>query len=313
MLWGKDKAPTHYNTYDGSIPGARTLAMGYAFCAVGEEPSAIYFNPAGIYFIKSNLFSMTYEATRQSDLTTEEIFSPEALRNKNLVFLGITSPQGAFSWRPLADYTTRTDSGADWLETEIKINALTFSVSAEHDSKTYSGLNVSYLNGRIAESRVENNIPNTNIADGHGITCDFGIIHSLSEEFRFGVNLQNLCGFIWWDDYRKDQLPFILRTGMAFQITNFLTFASDWEKRYYREGTEGPVEVTHFGVEQNIGKILKFQLGSYGQDLNNKEKSHLTGGVTYYRNKYKLSLAGEKYRIDGADVNRYLFSLDIPI
>ncbi|MHB9154619.1 MAG: hypothetical protein ACYC5N_02870, partial [Endomicrobiales bacterium] len=107
-------APTPFNTYDGLPPGSRPLGMGMAFAAVGGDPSSLFFNPAGLSKIEGNIFSMTYEATRQSALTTEQVFGGEMLKGRNLIFLSLTSQKGTFSWRPLANSSTRTENGADF-------------------------------------------------------------------------------------------------------------------------------------------------------------------------------------------------------
>ncbi|MHB9154668.1 MAG: hypothetical protein ACYC5N_03115, partial [Endomicrobiales bacterium] len=156
-----------------------------------------------------------------------------------------------------------------------------------------------------------NGIPSINLADGNGFSADLGFVYALAPELRLGVNFQNLLGFMWWEDFEKDQLPFILRAGLAFQISEFMTFASDWEKRYYR-GTD-PVDLVHFGLEQNIGKWLSLRAGMYGKDLNDKETAHLSAGLGYKSNSYELSLAGEKYRLGDDDVYRYILSLNLPL
>lgn len=309
----RPESPATFNTYDGLAPGGRAIAMGQAFCAIGQDPATIYYNPAGLTTVEKQYFSSSFEVTRQSTLSAEQIFSSEMLRDTNLIFLGLISQSGAFSWRPLSDATIKTIDGANWQTTEIKVNSYTLSANhKEKDDKVSSGLNISYINGRIAQSGVKDNVPFANLADGNGFSIDFGTMYKISPEFRAGINLQNLAGFIWWDDYETDQLPFTLRTGFAFEIENFLTFASDWVKKYYRRSA-GPEESIHFGLEQNLGNILKVRGGIYGKDLKSDDTTHISAGVGYNKNNYSLSLSGEKYKLEGTDVFRYLFSLDLPI
>ncbi len=42
--------------------GAKPVAMGGAFCAVADESSAIYWNPAGLAFLKDRELSFTHIA-----------------------------------------------------------------------------------------------------------------------------------------------------------------------------------------------------------------------------------------------------------
>ena len=55
----KPKPPTDYNTYDGGAPGGSALAMGYAYSTVGGDPSSVFFNPAGISFLKESVFGVS--------------------------------------------------------------------------------------------------------------------------------------------------------------------------------------------------------------------------------------------------------------
>ncbi|OGS24056.1 MAG: hypothetical protein A2314_05015 [Elusimicrobia bacterium RIFOXYB2_FULL_50_12] len=311
-LQAKPLAPTQYNTYDGFAPGGRPQAMGQAFTVAGLDPATMYYNPAGLVNVQKQYFSTSFEVTRQSALPYNEIFNNEILRDKNLIFMGLVSQSGALSWRPLADATVKTDTDTGWKETEIKVNSYTLSASHSNEGKLDTGINLTYINGRIAEAGVENGAPFATLADGNGLALDFGLIYHVATEFRVGCALQNLGGFIWWDDYETEQLPFTLRTGFAFEISDFLTFSSDWVRRYYRSGP-GMQQTMHFGIEQNFGNIVQLRGGIFGDDLKNEGTTHLTAGIGYRKNNYSLSLSGEKYQLLGADVFRYLFSLDLPI
>lgn len=304
-------APTVYNVYDGLPPGGRPTAMGLAFCAVGNDPSAICFNPAGLTGVTRNTFSLSYEATRQSTLSAEEIFRGDMLRNNRFIFLSMCTPQASFSWRPLSNASFRTVNGTDYEDDEIKVNAYTVSASQKTKNGLTSGLNLSYLSGQIAQSRTVNGAPFVNLSDGYGFSMDIGFMYTVAPELEVGVNFQNLAGFMWWEDFEKDLLPFILRAGAAFKVTDFMIFATDWEKRYYR-GAD-PVSLTHFGLEQRLGSVLALRGGIYGTDLDNNNTTHITAGLGYLSNGYDLSLAGEKYKVSGTDVYRYLFTLNLPL
>lgn len=312
MLLSAPRAPTTFNTYDGLAPGGRSTAMGMAFCAVGGDPSAISCNPAGLASLSRSVFSLSYEATRQSTLSADEIFKGEMLRNNRVIFLAFCTPQASFSWRPLANTTIHTDGvGGDFEDDEIKVNAYTLSSAHKNDNGLTAGLNLSYLSGQVAKAGTEGGRPFINLSDGYGVSMDIGFLYSIAPEIDLGVNFQNLAGFMWWEDYEKDILPFIIRTGAAFKITDFMVFATDWEKRFYRGADE--VNLTHFGLEQKIGSILAVRGGLFGTDLNDNDTTHITAGLGYFSNGYDLSLAGEKYKVSGEDVYRYLLTINLPI
>lgn len=309
----KPEPPTTNTTYVGQMPGGRAMAMGYAFTSIAGDPADIYFNPAGLAFYEKSSLSISYEAVRQSELKTEQIFGNEMLKNRNLIFLALVAPKGSFSWRPLADSVWRTSSGQDWSATEYKANMYTLSAGHKYGDTFCSGINLSYLAGQIAQSSVVSGTPSSNLADAYGISSDVGFLITPSEQFHIGLNLQNLLGFMWWDDFEAEQLPLIVRTGFSFRVSGLFTFATDWEKRYYRKAGDEASNLVHFGLEQNIGKVLQLRAGTYGEDLNDKETVRVTAGFGYKINDYSVSLSGEKYRLDQKDVFRYLFSLDLPL
>jgi len=310
-LTAGQQAPTRFDSYDGIAPGARATAMGGAFVALADDVSAVFYNPAGLAEISRGAVCISYEATRQSELATDEIFSRESLRARNIQAISLVSQKAAFSWRPLSNSTWRTQSGADWQEDEIKINAFTVSASNKDEGDYATGMNLTYLSGQIAQARLESGSPYINLSDGYGFSADFGVLYTPSKQIRLGVNFKNIAGYMWWDDFEKDQLPFIVKTGIDFQIKGFTNFCTEWERRYYRKTDE--LSITRFGIEQMVGNILALRTGISGSDLNDKEKSSFSGGIGYMQNSFELSLTAERYTIDKKDVYRYLISINIPI
>ncbi|MCX5781180.1 MAG: hypothetical protein NT145_00510, partial [Elusimicrobia bacterium] len=193
-----EMAPTLFYSYDGFAPGAKAMGMGFAFTSVADDPSALYFNPAGLNYLDTNILSITMEAGRQGDLSKDKLFLNDPISNSGLCLLALTSGKGSFSFRPLSDMTIRETNGNDWKTTEIKINAYTISAAHKAENGIMTGLNISYLSGRIAEARIENNVPSTNLSDGHGISLDMGFLGNITKEIALGINFQNLLGNIWW-------------------------------------------------------------------------------------------------------------------
>ena len=308
------KVPTAYNSYDGIAPGAKAMGMGYAFSSVADDASAIYYNPAGAALLDKSYLSASYEAGRYSSLSKEQNFSSSPIRTSGIQFMALTSGKGAFSFRPLSDMTVHTVSGSDWTTTQSKIYGYTLSAARKSDDGVCAGLNINYLSGTIAESRLESNVPSALISDGRGISFDIGFLCELSRFAAFGINFKNLLGTIWWDNYDKEQLPFAIRGGFSFKITPSSVFAFDLGKEYYRDEKPGPDEtVTYLGFEQSLSRAIQVRLGAYGPDLKNQATTNLTCGLGCEFSSFKLSLAGEKYKVSDTDVSRYVFSFDIPI
>jgi hypothetical protein len=309
-VFANPQAPTQFNSYDGIIPGARALGMGFAFTSVCDDASSVYFNPAGLNGVSGNQVDISYEIARQSDLTASDLFSPDSVQGRNLVLLSLLSSKVAFTYRPLSSKSYYVQNDQDWTNTEIDINQYTVSVSTKKNNLT-TGFNLSYLAGRIGQASVIGGVPSAVIADGNGASCDLGFLYT-ALPFRLGVNFQNLLGFMWWDTYQADQLPLFFRVGGELQLTNLLIFSGEWEKRYYRDGAPSQ-ELTHFGLEQSLGNSLKIELGIYGEDLSDENSAHYTGGISYLMNGYVVSLAGELYRLEDTGVTRFLLSLNLPL
>ncbi|MBN1823968.1 MAG: hypothetical protein JW803_06600 [Endomicrobiales bacterium] len=310
-LFAGEPAPTPYNSYEGYMPGAKAGAMGGAFTAVADDASCVYYNPAGLAILKSGYLSMTLESARQSELTPDEVFAQEVLKNRSVQHICFASEKGAVSWRPLANTVIRETSGSDWQETEIKVNAYTLSGSHKNMDRAFSGINITYFSAQMAISGVNNNVPSLNLSDGYGFSADVGYLFMPSPFVNIGIVFKNLLGYVWWDDFEKDQLPFVMRGGLAFKIGGFMVFATDWEKRYYRK--VDAVTITHFGLEQKFAGAMVLRAGMYGDDLNDKEKAKITYGLGYSRAGYEFALCAEKYRVDFNDVVKYIFSLNLPI
>jgi hypothetical protein len=125
------------------------------------------------------------------------------------------------------------------------------------------------------------------------------------------MNARNLVGFMWWENFDKDQLPLTLNAGIDFQIKGTMNFTAELENRYYRKAEEQ--SITKFGLEQWLGKVVVLRAGIYGPDLSNMNTSSITGGLGYKQGSLDLSLAVEKYTVDLTDVYRYVASINIPI
>ncbi len=309
----RPQSPLAYNAFDGIAPGGRSLGMGLAAAAVGNDPADIYFNPAGLALLKDdNVLGLSFEAARQSSLSTDQLFSNETLKNTNLTLISLCNSKGAISWRPMASYSVSTTTvNGGFSSTEVHVDEFTLSAT-QTDDKITNGLNLSYLYGRVAQAGIDNGTPSANIADGNGFSLGYGLLYNVSPMFRLGIDADNIAAFMWWDDFETQQLPFVLRAGFAYQISKFVTFAYDFDKRYYRDPVPALTQ-NHFGLEQNLGDILKIRVGIYGPDMNDLEVTHYTAGLGYTQNNLNFDLSGEKYRVDFTDVYRIVLGLSVPL
>jgi hypothetical protein len=308
----RPQAPVAYNAFDGIQPGAHALGMGLAAVAVGGDVADVYYNPAGLVSLKSdNILGLSFDAARQSELSSDQLFSQDTLKDTNITMLSLCNAKGALSWRPIANYTSTSTTAGGWANTDVHIDAFTLSAT-QTDGKLVNGLNISYLYGRIGQASIEDNVPSAIIANGNGFSIGYGLLYNVSPSLRLGLSPNNICAFMWWDDYEAQQLPFSFRTGAACALSKTATFAYDFEKEYYRDSSPELTQ-NHFGLEQGLGDSLKIRLGIYGPDMNDLEVTHYTAGLGYGANNMNFDISGEKYRLDESDVYRIVIGVQIPL
>lgn len=322
----RDAAPVDFNDFDGGMVGARALGMGNALVAVRNVAEAPYWNPAGLNLLKNNMFSVSLDMFRTSRIKTDELFRVESLRGRKLTYLSVTGHNGALYFRPLANkYVETVLDASDPLNNvetkEIKINAFGLSLanrSMYTDSATSVGMNIAFLTGSLATSRIaQGEAPQVNLSDGNGFTIDWGTMIQLNENFLLGLTVQNVPGYIYWEDYRKTQLPVLLRMGFSLELPNLLTFSTEYERRYYRNTGEKP-KFIHLGVEQHLGYFIRARGGIYGDDLGDPDTVNHTAGIGLQKRGYIIDFAFRKYlQTDSKTLKRekvyqYVMSIIMP-
>jgi len=305
-------APTRYNAYDGFTPGARAIAMGGAFCALGDDAaSAEYYNPAGMTELKDSVVAGTYEMMRQSDLTTQKIFANEPMNDGGIEQLCFVTQKAGFMWRPLSNSTNLIQNGQDFENDQVKINAYTVSAAHQANQHYSLGLNITYLTGLIAQSKLTGGVPNMNLTSGYGMSMDLGMILKAAPGIRLGVDLKNMLGFMWWEGYDKDLIPFNLLAGIDFQISQFMNFEVDTDRKYYRKA--GELDMTRIGIEQWLGKVIALRGGVASSNFNDDNQTTYSAGLGYVTSGFELSLAGQQYKLDSIDVSRVVVSANLPL
>lgn len=194
-----DKAGTTGFSFLKLGVGAKAVAMGGAFTAVADDPSTIYYNPAGTFFLPRRQVLAGYH-NYVLDIQSGFLAHTRPIIDK----LG----GGAFiDYLNFGDFT-RTDingipsgefSGGDFL---IGVNA-----SMLVNPGLAVGLNVKYMH----ES-----------ADGYGadaVAADIGILYRLPDSLTtVGLSAYNLGGVVSGFTDHKDKLPLGVRAGAAHSL-----------------------------------------------------------------------------------------------
>jgi hypothetical protein len=175
------------------------------------------------------------------------------------------------------------------------------------------GLNLSYLNARRGYAEAATGQPPVlELADGHGFSLDYGVRHR-GEHLAVGVAFFNIPGLLYWNRYKTDQLPVLMRTGVGLYPVPVFGFVADYEKRFYRGGLPKP-DFLHLGMEITPVRWLQLRGGTYGDDLNDPEKTFYTGGFSVASpERHQVDFALRTYRVLKERVYNYFISIHLPL
>lgn len=306
------KAPTSFNSYDGMAVSARSIAMGGAGVAIIGGIDNIFYNPAGLAFIQGDEIQVEalFSASRQSNISNDTLNAIEPI-NLGFNSFVVLQEQGAISWRTLSS-NVKFSSGTDyWYRQNENIKAITISASQKSQNNDYAvGIGLSYLYGTLAESSVTAGNPFAQTSSGNGFAIDIGFIAPVNKNITFGINLENVLGFMWWNDYDCEQLPFGVRTGLGYQVGGF-TMLADFNKKFYRF-TDSNDTIYSIGLEQNITRVLAVRLGTQStsiSDFTNENEVKYTYGFALNISTFSFSFANETYKFHNENISKYIISL----
>ncbi|MBU1487141.1 PorV/PorQ family protein [bacterium] len=262
--------------------GARATGMGEAACAVADDPTAIYWNPAGLAGIRSK--QLTYGHNIYLNETTAG-------------FIGLVHPFKDFSLGLGIDYLKLGEAEKT---TELKPTgtgekfsveddmAIFLSLSRRMREGLFVGMNLKYIRQKIEDES----------ATGFG--ADLGVLY-LPSKLRLGITVQNIGPKLKFIE--KDfSLPLNLKAGIAYPYKNFL-FALDANKP-----ADNRMSFS-LGIESYWARVLALRLGyRIGPDDKLKALTNtpvgLSAGVGFKFKTFQLDAAyvpygdlGDAYRV----------------
>lgn len=181
--------------------GARSIAMSGAYTAISNEPTGIFYNPAGLGFfsdqplINTSVSALGYGRTHSSLAWGQEVYDSFGFG------LGINSLQSG-------EFTARNSEGLPIGTISNHQYAIAASGSYRLES-TAVGVSLKYLS---------NNLRGTNtFANGYAI--DIGTKFNVLNLFSVGVVAQNLGGMMFWNNLEEDLelVPYSIRAGIAME------------------------------------------------------------------------------------------------
>lgn len=304
------QAPLLPNAYNGQGLSARSFAMGRTGAAMPGSIEGVFYNPASLGFnsIDKVQIEALVLAVRNTALESVECLPYENI-NPGFNSFVIAQNIGAISWRTLSSYSFSEHSENSYSKMQENINAVTISMANKTDKGFSVGLNLSYLYGTVLYSAVTDSKPYADAYSGNGFTMDIGFLFPVSNNIFFGVNFENIVGFMWWEQYGHDQLPFGVRTGLGyvFGTTNFLV---DYSKKFYRFG-DLEEQFVNVGIEQYLTHYFAVRAGALSPVKIYKEKVKYSYGLGLNFTSFSLSAACETFKINEENVTQYFGSLKI--
>ena len=311
LIYAK-KPPTMPISYNSTAVSARDFAMAQTGSAMPANIGGVSLNPASLGYITSEKIQaeVMVGIIRDSNLSKNELslIDPIDLGLQSFVVL---QQQGAISWRTLSANEIEILNGPDKYKKHERIKAITISAANKTGKAGSLGLNISYLYGTISEESIISNEPFAQSSYGNGFTIDIGYMTPLRKNLFFGINFENIIGFMWWEEYDYDQMPFGIRTGLGYSLGTF-NIAADYNKKFYRFG-EYDDNLVSVGLEQYVSSVFCIRLGAAGKDLNKKDEIKYTYGFGLNISVISLNVAGESYKISDESISKYLLSLKVLI
>ena len=307
LIYAK-KPPTMPISYNSTVLSARDFAMAQTGAAMPGNIGSVTLNPASLGYISSEKIQaeVMVGIIRDSNLSKNELslIDPVDLGLQSFIVL---QQQGAISWRTLSSNEIEIINGADRYKKHERIKAITISAANKTGATGSVGLNISYLYGTISESSIISNEPFAQSSYGNGFTIDIGYMTQVKNNLFFGINLENIIGFMWWEEYDYDQMPFGIRTGLGYSLGTFSILA-DYNKKFYRFGKYDD-DLFSVGFEQYISNAFCVRLGAAGKDLSKKDEIKYTYGFGLNISIISLNIAGESYKVNEENISKYVFSL----
>lgn len=306
IISAKESIPVPDFIYNGRTIDAKAIGLGEAFVAVCDNPSAVYWNPAGLKFLNRRYFSTSINILRETDASDTDLFVNDSLKGKKLIFLGLTGNRKAISYMPITNYSGVYENK----NIELRANKYLFSSASQYSEFMTMGININYISATFGETDMVKS--EVNIADGNGLSFDLGFLYTFFNPIRLGLSIRDFPGYIWWNDYKTQKLKHHLRAGISTKITDWFLLASDYENIFSIKK-----EFYHFGLQQTIINNISLRQGIVSEKLfSNSISKYYTFGIGYEITGLTIDVSCKTYELNDAEnkkVNDYVLSLNIPL
>ncbi|MCX7880127.1 MAG: hypothetical protein N2517_05655 [Ignavibacteria bacterium] len=244
--------------------GPRPIALAGCYTAISNEPSAIFYNPAGLSTCApvpmfNTSFSLLEHSRNFASLSYAQSFDNFGIG------LAINSSRtgNIIARNRLGDEIGRL--------TDYTLNMI---LGGSFSTKLASfGLSVKYLNNTLAGGGVSAN----------GFAFDVGSKFNVMNLFTVAVSVQNLGGFLKYNSREdKSNIPYVIRSGLAMEV-----LLGDPKTAHFRNELGfidsvivAPAEYLLFALEANYIQFEKHPSFVFAAEISPHELISLRGGLT---------------------------------
>ena len=332
------------STLEGIGIGPRALGMGGAFVALADDASSVYWNPAGMAFIKNPTFYGEISARRRSHISPafygydfSDITDPlrdlwDSSGRVSMDHLSVSYPlHGAVfaisHLRPFENYSERSNG----VHSDLVIRQTSLTVAAKSGESFSIGFNISYNKMKIdyvSSSSLER-------FSGYGYSMGIGALVKPDTIFSLGVVINPAAKFSGrehreWVDYWPDppvrnilegttthEIPLNIRFGLGIKphkrvnLAIGLNFTDDNNAPIYADyfpypySTEIALPSTQTGFEYWISESLPIRLGAFRII----DEIALTIGSGYYKGPIGANVAFIRFPSEERQETRGILSL----
>ncbi|HRP01822.1 MAG TPA: PorV/PorQ family protein [Candidatus Kapabacteria bacterium] len=181
--------------------GARAIGMAGAYTAIANEPSAIFYNPAGIGYL-------------------DEI----PLVNSSISILGLGRVNSSLSWAqevsPSFGVGASFNSfyGGSFTARDVKGNPLGTMNDFQYSLALAGAYKIEFMSMGASLKYLGSSLGSSSLS-ASGVSLDLGTKFDVFDLFSFGLSIQNVSGMLFWNNEAssRDDIPYTIRTGVAFE------------------------------------------------------------------------------------------------
>lgn len=247
-------------------PDSRATARGYTGVALANNPSAVFWNPAGLAFQEGTAISITHSqwlANFNADLFYDYLVAAHHVEGVGTFGAHITYLNLGEQLRTGPNYNPETGNALG------RFNSYEFAIGLSYGFKISDnwalGTGVRYIHSSLFEGKVGGMTVSPGSSFGFDIAALYksdpfpSIFEGSTAHFNVGINISNIGpGISYSESGVKDPLPTVLRFGWAFTTElgssgrHTLTIANDISKLMVRTDSAhsiGPLEslITSWG------------------------------------------------------------------